>query len=95
MTLEMGDDRELTLLHGTVIGRGQEGRTILFELLTSDLMLEFPVELFDEELSHYGQPVSCFVMARSDGFRYMHFEARPAGMNPDLPEIERLLSRVG
>ena len=56
----------------------------------------FSVDMFDGKLSLYGQPVDLVVRVKSDGcFRYQHFEARPVGANPALPELERLLSGIG
>jgi hypothetical protein len=91
-------DRELARFQGVVIGRASEGSTVAVEFLfdghteTADL----PIDMFNGNLALYGQPIDLVVRVRADGgFRYLHFEARPAGVNPALPELERLLSGVG
>jgi hypothetical protein len=101
VTAEKAPDRELARLHGVVIGKGSEGTTVLVQFSPSDLVAEFPIELSGDlslcaDLSLYGQPVDCVVRVRADGLCYLHYElVRPAGVNPVLPELERLLSGIG
>ena len=91
-------DRELARFQGVVIGRASEGSTVAVEFLFDGHTetADFPIDMFNGNLALYGQPVDIVVRVRADGkFRYLHFEARPAGTNPALPELERLLSGIG
>ena len=98
VTAGKSPDRELARVQGVVTGRASEGSTVAVEFLfdghteTADL----PIDMFNGNLALYGQPVDLVVRVRADGkFRYLHFEVRPAGVNPALPELERLLSGIG
>jgi len=95
---EKSPDRELARFQGVVVGKDSGSSMVMVEINFTDHTetAAFSVDMFDGKLSLYGQPVDLVVRVKSDGcFRYQHFEARPVGANPALPELERLLSGIG
>ena len=89
-------DQEIARFHGVIVGNSTGSSMVVVELILEDhrVMTEFPADMFDGKLRLYGQPIDCVVRVGADGFRYQHFEARPAEANPALPELERLLSLI-
>lgn len=89
-------DKLACSVNGVITGKHDEFVTVKFSFVPDvDIIIDFPVLLFADDLIHYGQPVSYEIRERLDGTHYDAFSARQDNKkNPHLEEVEELLGKI-